>query len=56
MAASEASVIRQMGAVGCGYDKREALARASFVAVKAAIAESVQRRGCALVLPEERRE
>ena len=44
-AVTEASVIRQVEAI----DKREALARASFVALKAAVAVSFQRRGCALV-------
>ena len=41
-AVSDASVMRQVGASESGYDRREALARASFVALKAARAESVQ--------------
>ena len=39
---SDASVIRQMGASGVGYAKREALANASLVALKEAVASSVQ--------------
>lgn len=41
-AVSEASVIRQVGASGVGYAKREALANASLVALKEAVASSVQ--------------
>ena len=39
---SDASVMRQVGASESGYDRREALERASFVSMKAARAESVQ--------------
>ena len=41
-AVSDASVMRQVGASESGYDRREALVRASFMAMKAARAESVQ--------------
>ena len=41
-AVSDASVMRQVGASESGYDRKEALARASFVPMKAARAESIQ--------------
>jgi len=43
-AVSDASVIRQVGASGVGYERSEALARASFVALKEARAASFQER------------
>ena len=55
-AVSEASVIRQVGALGVGYERREASARAFLVARKEATAASVQVRVWDLALPEERRE
>ena len=56
-AISDASVIRQVGASGMGWERREALARASFVVLKEAMAVSVQVRFWDLALPaEERRE
>ena len=41
-AVPDASVMRQVGASESGYDRREALVRSSFVAMKEARAESVQ--------------
>ena len=38
----DASVMRQVGSSETGYGRREPLARASFVAMKAARTESVQ--------------
>ena len=43
-AVSEASVMRQEGTSGVGYERSEALARASFVALKEARAASFQER------------
>ena len=40
-AVSDASVMRQVGTSESGYDRREALVRASFVEMKAARAELV---------------
>ena len=41
-AVSDASIMRQVGTSKSGYDRREALQKASFVVIKAARVESVQ--------------
>ncbi len=53
-ALSDASVMRQVGASGWGYERRVALASASFVASKADRAESVQVRDCVFGCEEAR--
>ena len=47
---SVASVIRQVGASGLGYESKVALARASFVALKAVAASSFQVTVCVLLV------
>ena len=54
-AVSDASVMRDVGASRWGYDRRVTCARASFVALKAVIALSVQTSICVFGLAESRR-